>query len=360
MRPIVPEDIANGAAERRSLQRAITSIVLGSLRRTDPTRILNGAWPTDRQAAMALQALTTRAASGPPLATTAAPSLQVEAQRVLALLAPASAALELFSYCLRLNLGSNATVRLPNVAMVPAAVFIAENAPGPVVQYALGSAVLGPLRKLLAFAVTTTELEVGSVESASAVIGRLLAASVAKGIDAVAFASAAADSARPAGLFNGVTPIAPAPGGAAPLENVAADLAAMAAAIAAAGIDPAGMVVVASTKQATTLRLLAGPQFDNPLISTPVLPDRTIAAFAPGAIGVAFEGPPDISVGREVSLHFEDTAPAQIGTVGTPNVVAAPTRSAFQQDLLVIRCRMWAAWAVAMAGSVQLINLVNW
>ena len=38
----------------------------------------------------------------------------------------------------------------------------------------------------------------------------------------------------------------------------------------------------------------------------------------------------------EATVHM-DTAPAQIGTAGTPNVIAAPTVSAFQSDLILLR-----------------------
>ena len=58
-------------------------------------------------------------------------------------------------------------------------------------------------------------------------------------------------------------------------------------------------------------------------------------------------------------MHFEDTTPLPIGTPGSPTTVAAPTRSAFQQDLVVIRVRARCAWA-ALPGAVQVINSVGW
>jgi hypothetical protein len=139
-----------------------------------------------------------------------------------------------------------------------------------------------------------------------------------------------------------------------------ADLGNLAAAIAAAGIDPTGMVVVAATRQALTLKLFAGPRFDYPIIATTALPDRSVAAFAPGAVAAAFAGEPDIETSRDVALHFEDTTPAAIGTPGTPAVVAAPVRSAFQEDVIAIRCRALVSWCVAAPGAAQIVNNANW
>jgi hypothetical protein len=356
-RALVPEDLdLHPAAERRAFHRAITAQALGVLRRSDPARILKGAWPNDRTAAMALQAITTRAAS-PPTMTTDVPMLQVEAVRVLPLLAPQSAALQLFSRAISLDLTGVATIRVPNVATILPAKFVSEAGPGPVQQFTVGSAVLGPVRKILILGATTTELETASPESASAIIARLLAVSAGKGIDAIALGNAAGDDTQPAGLFYGVTPIAPAPGGNAPLENLATDIGNIAAAFANAGIDPNGMVIIASTKQAVTLKLLAGPKFDYAIISSTVLPDRTIAAFAPGGIAAAFEGQPQIDTSRELAMHFEDTTPLPIVDGGTP---AGPTRSMFQQDCIAIRVRDYLTWTVAGPGAVQRINLVNW
>jgi hypothetical protein len=56
--------------------------------------------------------------------------------------------------------------------------------------------------------------------------------------------------------------------------------------------------------------------------------------------------------------HYSDT-PAQIGTVGTPNTVAAPAYSGFQMNLVGVRVWAHTAWAV-IHGGAQVINNVNW
>jgi hypothetical protein len=53
-----------------------------------------------------------------------------------------------------------------------------------------------------------------------------------------------------------------------------------------------------------------------------------------------------IESSRETALVMQDTTPAQIGTAGTPNVVAAPTRSLWQSDCIATRCKLRVAYAM--------------
>jgi Phage capsid family len=357
VRALVPEDLTrNGAADRRSLVRAITARALGTLRRSDPGRIMKSAWPDDRSADLALRVIT-RAASL-PMTTGAAPALAVEAVRVLPLLAPRSAALRLFNSCMTFDMTGVATMRIPNVGTVPAAKFIAEDTPAPVMQLGLGKATLGPLKKILALAATSAELENASPENASAILGRVLAASAQKGLDAVVFASAAGTDAQPPGLFYGATPIVPTAGGGS--TAMATDLGNLIKAIAAAGIDPASMIIVAAPAQALRLKLTAGTKFDYQIIEAAMLADGTVAAFAPDAIACAIEGEPDIEISRDVTVHFEDTTPQQFSTAGSPAVVAAPQRNAFQIDVVVVKVHARCTWTVAAPGGAQVINGATW
>ena len=71
--------------------------------------------------------------------------------------------------------------------------------------------------------------------------------------------------------------------------------------------------------------------------SCPSLAAGTICAVEPNAFVSAFGPEPRISASIEATVHFESTTPLPIGSTGTPNVVAAPTLNAFQQDLIIIR-----------------------
>jgi hypothetical protein len=112
------------------------------------------------------------------------------------------AALQLFARGLNLDLKGINSIAIPNItSWPPQPVLVAEGAAGPNVQWGFGAAVIGPARKILVMAATTGELENATPETASAVIGRVLADASNKSIDLVAFGSAAADDTQPAGLL---------------------------------------------------------------------------------------------------------------------------------------------------------------
>jgi hypothetical protein len=100
-----------------------------------------------------------------------------------------------------------------------------------------------------------------------------------------------------------------------------------------------------------------GPKFTNPILTTIGLPAKTVAAFAPAAVASGYQGAPNIETGKETVIHFESTTPADI--VGGGGVLAAPSKSAFQTDIIAIRVRANAAWAVA-SGGAQIVQNVTW
>ena len=60
-------------------------------------------------------------------------------------------------------------------------------------------------------------------------------------------------------------------------------------------------------------------------------------------------------------IGYELTAQAaQIGTAGTPNVVAAPVRSMFQTDSTAIRAHRFVNWSRRRATAVALLSGVAW
>jgi hypothetical protein len=267
------------------------------------------------------------------------------------LLAPSSGALRLFERQLRLDIGAHSSVRVPSVATVPTAPFIGEMQPAPVLQGALSATTLGPTRKILILAALTEELETASSpENASAIIGHILGAAAAKGLDAVALDSNPDDGVRPAGLLYGVTPLVTGAG--AGLDAIVADIGAMAAAMAAANVDPESMTIVAAPRQATTLRLLAGPKFTNEIFGTTGLADGTVIGFARGAVASSFEGTPVVETAKGVTVHMSDTPTAVVS--GTP------THSMFQMGQVGLRLRQRGSWAVVAPGGVQRVNNVNW
>lgn len=345
--PLRPDFSEAQRLERQSWHRAITASALASLRRSEPSRVLKEAWPSDQRAALILRAAQS------PTSTDDFPAF--DKAGTFQSLAPSSAALALFVRGLQLDLAGITTVRIPNIASLPPApIFVGEGKPAPNVHWTFGGTILGPAKKVLILAAITGEMENAAPDTASAVIGRVLADASNKSIDAVAFGTAAADDDQPAGLLYGVTPVAPAAAGP---DAMAEDLGALTGAVGAAGIDPTGAVFVCSPREATIIKTKVGPKFDYPVLATLGLPAKTVACFAPAAVASGYQDAPEIETSKTATVHYEDGTPLDI--IGLDGTMAAPTKTAFQTELVSIRVRAWAAWAVTPGGA-QVINNVNW
>jgi hypothetical protein len=273
-------------------------------------------------------------------------------------LAPVSAAARLLLACSRVELASEVTASLPRFAApLKEPTFVAEGAPIPVIQGSMESAVLGPVRKLAMITGLTGELAAYSAESALEVLEIAMRDAAANSLDAAVFGAGAATAIAPAGLLNGVTPIAAASND-LPGDAMVKDLAALAGAIADAG-GGSGVLYFANPRQETAIRLRS-PEFAQSVVPAPRLPEGSVVAVETQGIASAFDGLPDVDLGRVPVLHYEDASPAQIGTPGTPNLVAAPAVSGYQTMMLALRLILDCAWAKRMKGAVQVVNGVQW
>jgi hypothetical protein len=344
--PLRPDRNLLAERERRSFVRAATSVALAAAKGADPAKILRSAWPDDDRAALILRGVSD------PTSTADYPGLDVVT--TLPQLAPQSAALALFARGGQLDLAGKRTIAVPNIALPPTPVFVAEAEPGPSVEFSFGRAVLGPVRKILVFSAVTRELEQASPEAASVIVARILADAAGKGVDLAAFSSFAGDTTTPPGLLVGTTPITAATAGS---EAMTQDIANLTKAIADAFIDPTGVVFIAAPRQAMALRIKPSPLFDNPVIMAAALPDKTVIAAAPIGIFWGGDGRPEIESSKEGLLHFERSTP--LALVDGAGVVAAPQRSLFQTDAISIKCRASVAWC-AYPGSIQIVEGANW
>lgn len=341
-RPLVPEDLANGAAQRRSLHRALAAVALGALGKQGTHKVLARNWPNDHMAG-----LITRAATS-PLDRSGFP--QVIAINVLPLVAPRSAASQLFEKCLRLDFAGKYSFVVPSASTVPRPSFVAEGAPIPVDQAVLATSTIGPVCKLTFLAAVTRELENAAPESASAIIGRLMAMGAARALDAAVFDTNASDASRPAGLLHNVVPLAANTGTDA--GAMVRDLRALVGAVADAGV--LGEIVLAAHPQrALALQLLpAGAQFPYAVLSSAQIDKDSVIAIGVDGVASGYDGLPTLDTSTAAVVHFADPALA-IGT-------ASPAMSSFQQDLILLKLRIECAWGVTQPGSVQVVTNVKW
>jgi hypothetical protein len=344
--PLRPDRDLYEREQRRSLVRSITAKALG---RDDPSGLLQRTWPHDTGAETILKAAVS------PTSTSSFPSITTAA--TLPALAPQSASVRLFASAMQISLAGVSKVRIPYTVLTPQPGFVGEGSAAPLAQFSLAGVDLAC--KLLILSAVTGELEAAGPEAASVVIGRALAEATAKSLDAAVFSTTAATAGtRPAGLLNGVTPITATAGGG--LAALVADLGNLAYEIADGGLSADDMVIITHPETATKIRLTASPAFANTVLGTPQVAVGTVIAVAPAGLAVAYSGVPDIETSIEAAVHFEDTSPLQIasGAQGS-GVLATPTKSAFQTNLIIIKVRCRCAWA-ALPEAVQFLTGATW
>jgi hypothetical protein len=270
-------------------------------------------------------------------------------------MAPGSALLKLLDYGYKLELTGVNTIKVPQLASQPPyPPFVAEGLPAPVVKLLFNQTTLGPSRKILIISAVTEELEAATPETATAVIGRVLADRSNAAIDYIGFDTNADNGTRPAGLLHGATPVT-ASTMTDPYSALADDLGNLAGAIGAAGIDPSDVVYVAGPREATIIKMRGGYALN--VLMTLGLPAKSVVAVAPVALFSGFQDAPTIETSKEVELHFDDSVPKEI--VDAAGTVAAPTSSTFQSGRIAIRVRGRCAWAVAPGGA-QIVNGISW
>lgn len=297
----------------------------------------------------------------PPMSSSTASSLyttRTDIDAFLESLRLRSATAQLFANAMPVDLNGYAQVNLPRMATLAQPAWTLEGDPIPALQGTFANATIGPLKKLAAITSLTGELFRATAGKAASIIETAMLEVAGQALDASFFSTAAATSARPAGILNGVSPItATAGGGVAALVG---DVKALAAAIGNAGGGKSVMFFASPGLRAAASAWSGGGFSADEIIPTAALPAGTIVAIEAGAIAFSVDGLPKVDVSKETTIHMEDTTPQQIATVGTPNVVAAPVRSLFQTDSVALRLIMRCAWAVRGPNLVQVINSVTW
>ncbi|WP_354130428.1 hypothetical protein [Bradyrhizobium sp. RT4a] len=268
----------------------------------------------------------------------------------LMLLAPQSAAAKLFELAVQIDLAGISSFSFPLPSTFTEAKFVEEGFPIPVGQGVFAGMPLGPVRKVALIAALTNELETASASVASTIIEHVLKIAVGNGLAKVLFSDDAASDLAPAGLLNGVVPIAGS-------ASMSADLGALVGAISAAGIDAENTVLIAAAEQAMAIKLAAGPHFNHRVISAPLDPGTVIAVAVEG-LAVAGEGTPEVTATRHSLLHVADPSEV-IGAPGAPATIAAPVVSMFQTDSFALKCVARVTWSAA-PGAVAWIESATW
>ncbi|MEE4209346.1 MAG: phage major capsid protein [Parvularcula sp.] len=269
----------------------------------------------------------------------------------------------------RLAFGPNqGSIKVPSRASTPSigGSFVGEGAPIPVRRLGLTSITLSP-KKMGVISVFSREIARYSTPAIEALIRQEIQNDTAVTLDSILLDASAASAVRPAGLLNGVTPLTATVGGG--YGSILGDLRNLRAPFTAANAA-ANLMLLMNPEQEESLNLTPGADgslgWTSGIISryrvasSTAIPIRTVIMVKADDFVSATGDTPEFETSNDATIHMEDTAPAQIGTAGTPNVVAAPVQSMFQTAQTSIRMLMDVSWAMRRGGMVQVIPDVNW
>jgi len=308
--------------------------------RTTPEVAIRELYGTSDPATAAL----TRAASTQATTTDATWAGQVAQAAVddsLAAMTALSAGAELITRGRKIDMTGIAHLTVPGrvVSAAAAGAWVKEGQPAPVRSQAVtAGAVLEP-RKLGVISVFTTEIAASSnVEDFSRAV---ISESAALALDAAMFSTNVDDGAHPAGLMYNVAPLTPTAGGG--LSAFEGDVKQLYGALASAG---AGLspVLVCSAQQAGSIKVMAGPKFDVPVLSSAGLAAGVVVLVEPSSFVSGFNSVPEFEASRVSLLHMEDATPQNI-TGGSPSP-AVPAKSMWQTDSFALKMILRASWSM--------------
>jgi len=348
-----PEDLGLKRARAATyLYRAGASHVRAFHVRSTPERCAKELFGNDVVTEMVLRSATSAATVGSP-GWAGALAQQVVDDSIIAV-ASTSAAAALFQRGMKIDFDNRASIRLPGRILdaTDAGHWTAEGQPVPLrSQRMTAGCTLAP-RKLVV--ITSYTREMAESSAIEAVSRALISEATSLALDKALFGTQVDDGATPGGILAGVTPAVPTAGGG--LNALEGDLKALTSALVAAGAgrEP---VIITSPMQAMTLKLVAGPKFDVPVLASSAIAAGTVIMVEASSFASAFGDTPEFTTAKEVTLHYEDTAPADI--VNTGGTMAVPVKSSFTTDSIALRMRLFAAWGMR-APHVAFLTGATW
>lgn len=269
----------------------------------------------------------------------------------------------------RLAFGPNAgAIKIPSRASTPSigGSFVGEGSPIPVRRLGLQSITLSP-KKMGVISVFSREISRYGTPAIETLIRNEITADTAATLDSLLLDAVAASAVRPAGLLNGVSGLTATAGGgqAAILGDIKKLRAPFDAALGGRNLvmlmNPAQVEGLSMTPNAGgDLNWAGGVVSRYQILSSTAIAVGTVIMVDAEDFVTATGDVPEFEISNEATLHMEDTTPLQIGTTGTPTVVAAPVQSMFQTAQLAIRMLLDVSWAMRRTGMVQYLTAATW
>jgi len=344
-RPLVPEDNFRRVNPSVYLARAaaahLRSFVTGGTPRSVAKTMFN-----DTVTEVILQ----RAATGPAAISGtqqwAASHAGVAIYDMIQSITSLSAAAEVIDRALKLNMDGVAEYRVPGRALTASAAWVTEGGVAPVRSLSFSNAAVLRPRKLEVLCPFTREMAESS--NIEAIVRATLGEQTGLALDLQMFSADPGDGAKPPGLFQSPA-LTPVTGGG---DNAMhGDLANLFAALAAKGGGKTA-AVVAAMPQTVRLKSSLGPLWDYPIIGSTALAPGTVAVVEVASLVSGFGTVVEFSTGKYAAVHMEDTAPADFP--------AAPMKSMFQIDSIVLKAKLSADWGLRAVGHCQYLTGATW
>jgi hypothetical protein len=345
--PLKPDPGALVARNVTALARATIAKAMMRLDpRCDEREHLRTRWPDDATAPLVLRAASQPAtlAANPALGHTLIADL-------IATIGPTGAGARLLQAGLQLVFGSAGEVYVPALEAAANTIgFVAEGAPIAVHGLTATGALLEP-RKLAVITALSAEMVAGS--NAEALVTDALVRATSLAIDAALFDDVAGDDVRPPGLRYGIAAstasASPDPG-----DAMIEDMSTLASAVSVIG-GPISFITSPQRAFAVALRTQREPPFA--ILGSPaVTADDLIAVAVSGVVSVV-DAAPEIEASRMATIHMNDVPAPIVDGVGT---VASPTQSMWQSNLVGIKLRFNASWALRDPRALAWTTVTAW
>jgi Phage capsid family len=358
--------------------RSLACMLQSRVQQRNPLEVLRERYGDDESTRIIYDVIT-RTATVPADTVTsgwASQLVQTGVQGFIPALLPNAVYPRLSSMGSKFTFGRNGIVSIPGRATTPtiAGSFVAQGSPIPVRQGAFTAITFTPM-KMAVISVFTRDIAEHSTPSIEGLIRQAIVEDTVGALDTILLDATAATTTRPAGLRAGVTVTTATAGGgiAAFIGDVSNLIGALITGSNGNLRNPVWIMRPGDVAKAKLLPATAGggefPFKDEltggtlmgypVIVSNNVTADQMLLVDADDFVSVSGDSP-NFSVSDSATVHMEDTTPLAIGTVGSPNTVAAPTRSFWQTDCIGIRMLMDVTWGMRRTGTVAWTQTMTW
>jgi hypothetical protein len=213
-----------------------------------------------------------------------------------------------------------------------------------------------------------------SIPAIQAILTDAIREDTAVALDSILLDANPATAVRPAGILNGVAGQTPTAGGGfaaavgdiklltnALLTGTLGNIRNPAWIMNPVQINALGLIAAPSTGVFPFRDEVAAGRLGGwPIIASGTVPVATVIAIDAADFVVVGGDAPRFDISDQATLHLDDTTPLDIGTPGSPAVVAAPVKSMFQTNSIALRLLLDVNWTIRRTGTIAWVASVTW